>query len=44
MRSSDGRSALVTFAMTGDRTEAVDRVDEVETAVAGVAAAHPGSS
>jgi len=42
MRSSDGRSALVTFAMTGDRSQAVDRVDEVEKAVAGVAAAHPG--
>ena len=42
MRSSDGHSALVTFAMEGDRGEASKRVEQVEAAVDDVAAAHPG--
>ncbi len=42
MRSADGHSALVTFAIEGDRAEAAQHVEGIEAAVADVAAAHPG--
>lgn len=42
MRSTDGRSALVTFTMDGDAAEAAEHIEEVEAAVDEVAAAHPG--
>ncbi len=41
MRSGDGHSGLVTFTMTGDRSDAAEHIDEVEAAVERVAASHP---
>ncbi|MGY1605301.1 MMPL family transporter [Geodermatophilus sp. SYSU D00815] len=38
--SADGRSALVTFDIAGDREDAEDRIRPIQDAVAGVAAAH----
>ncbi len=39
--SADGRSALVDFQIRGDADVAVDAIDPILTAVAGVQAAHP---
>src|SRR5580765_4144665 len=40
--SKDGRSALVTFGIQGDKAKAGDKVEPVLKAVAAAQAAHPG--
>ncbi|MGY1696331.1 MMPL family transporter [Geodermatophilus sp. SYSU D00814] len=42
LRSADGRSALVTFDVTGDRQDAGERIPAIAAALAGVADRHDG--
>jgi RND superfamily putative drug exporter len=42
LRSRDGRSALVTFAIAGDDDQVAERVDATQAATAAARAAHPG--
>ena len=42
--SKDRRSALVTFAITGPKDKATDRIEPIQAAVTAAAKAHPGVS